>query len=216
MTSLLSTAGQQVPHALRKALETAFPWLKVAEALPAVAKAAPTNIKTYASTMVGDRSPITEKNLKPDELQVLAKAVRYAAKNKALDIAAQKAYLADLNKDPKWKGSHWNDLVKQELDKYSAGENLVEYGDYKVAGTPPGKPLDLTGDWQDDSWGPMLIHSMTDPVYNLNSTLGRAHFITDPQGNTHVQDTYDFNHTPETGPGAFNIEAFKRGKMGCR
>ena len=51
--------------------------------------------------------------------------------------------------------------------------------------------------------------SFTDPSYSMSTTIGRAKYQTDPQGNVHVIDTYDFPKGNNMGDYSSWTPAFK-------
>jgi hypothetical protein len=108
-----------------------------------------TSGRTLLETVQGTRTPITEKNFKPEELDVIRRLVNLKGKD---------------------KGS-------------------VSYADYielsRQMAKAKGEPLPT-------SVTPSLF-SMADPLGNIQTTLGRFSYQTDPKGNLQIIDRYDFN-----------------------
>lgn len=197
----------KIPQSLLSAIEAVMPTAKLARM---GVEAAPTNIKTYAGTMLGDRSPITEKNFKPAELELLRKAVKGAQARRAEEIAHYRRIEQNAKKPNSIWGAGAIPLARAMIDEINQQEKLVDYDNYAQAHRPDDPQFFGYPDWEDYGWGKMLQHSLTDPEYNLNTTLGRARYVQDAQGNLRVEDTYDFN---KTGPGQGIMDRFAKGEM---
>ena len=108
-----------------------------------------TSGRTLLETAQGTKTPITEKNFKPEEL----------------------------------------DVIRQLVDVKGKDKGSISYADYiqlarKIA-KEKGEPLP-------SSVTPSLF-SMADPLGNIQTTLGRFTYQTDPKGNLQIIDRYDFN-----------------------
>jgi hypothetical protein len=107
----------------------------------------PTSGRTLLETAQGVKTPITEKNFKPEEL----------------------------------------DAIRQLIALKGSDKGSITYGDYVALAQKLSKdgPMPM-------SFTPSLF-SMGDPLGNIQTTLGRFSYRTDPKGNLQVVDKYDFN-----------------------
>jgi hypothetical protein len=107
----------------------------------------PTSGRTLLETAQGVKTPITEKNFKPEEL----------------------------------------DAIRQLIALKGSDKGSITYGDYVALAQKLSKdgPMPM-------SFTPSLF-SMGDPLGNIQTTLGRFSYRTDPKGNVQIIDKYDFN-----------------------
>jgi hypothetical protein len=132
---------------------------------------------------------VTESNFRPDELDALRQA--YAnTQSRVVSPEAQSSRdvlnrLATVSPDEQVLSKFGKGFVPSELEKEMLISNIsptLQYEDYPVYknGSPYG-----VGNMP-------ASKSFTDPSYAMATTVGRAKYYTDPQGNVHVLDTYDF------------------------
>lgn len=107
----------------------------------------PTSGRTLLETAQGVKTPITEKNFKPEEL----------------------------------------DIIRQLIALKGSDKGSITYGDYLALAQKLNKdgppPTSITPG----------LYSMSDPLGNVHTTLGRFSYKTDPKGNLQIIDRYDFN-----------------------
>jgi hypothetical protein len=85
------------------------------------------------------------------------------------------------------------DMMRQIITLKGGDKGNVQYSDYAKAAKQMARQGNLP-----TSVTPGLL-SMTDPLGNVQTTLGRFRYARDPEGNMVVMDTYDFN-PPVDGP----------------
>ncbi len=144
--------------------------------------AIPINARMLLGTMLGSRAPITEKDLSPAELQVLA------------DVIASKKHVNEINE--RWTAAdlanpatEYDDpaghkaIAEKLLATFSKdrAKTSIGYDDY------PGDRLATS-----DGMGATLWRSFTDPAYRMATTLGRFNAYDTPQG-TEIRDKYNFD-----------------------
>lgn len=162
-------------------------------------KQVPTNMRTFAGFMAGDRSPITEANFKPAELAWLREAIR----KKREENARREAMYRDLDaysrknagkvsggkrsKEGEWTDTYYSpEDYKDELASFAntQGKTAMSY-DYD--------PTIMVGDDKERS----LLESFNSPGYNVSTTLGSYTAEKLPTGEMVVTDTYDFDTPTE-------------------
>lgn len=67
-------------------------------------------------------------------------------------------------------------------------KNAINYGSYTRKQTQ-GNPR--PDSWEDSTVG-MIVNSIIDPDYRMSSTIGRANYYVQPNGDVVIKDTYDF------------------------
>lgn len=148
----------------------------------------PVNARYLASSVLSP-SPRTEKSLSPKELE----ALQYAYLNSQYRVNSMKqqdmqGLLSNLNgvsPNEKVQSQFGAGFVSPQAEKMMIKQNLsptLQYSDYPVS-----REYDQYG------VGNMPIGaSFKDKGYALSTAIGRANYYTDPQGNLHVKDRYDF------------------------
>lgn len=174
----------------------------------------PANLGLYAGTMMGDQTPITNKNFSKEDLAALKETVKgqratTARKyGEATRLAQDELARLDTPLQVRnFDGQVINlprartvvDAQQDFRDRLSwAHAGVLDYPSYGAGG----KSVDSAGWWN------ALKQSFQDPQYRLATGLGMANFDTDAAGNTIVQDQYDFNGRRRVGSileGAWNL-----------
>lgn len=161
-------------------------------------KHVPVNIRTFMETLLGNSSPITEKDFSNEDLAYLKKL--YEAKKQANDSHEQG--LKDIKNNLKpgdWLSKENRNGVlvdttaetlkdiDKKLSTYATtrDKTSIGYGDYASV---PGADVD-----ESDGWGKQLYGSFTDPGHRVRTTLGQFNVVEQPDGSIVVQDTYDWS-----------------------
>lgn len=157
-------------------------------AMPSVMSLLPTNAKMLAKSIVMPTG-VSNADLSPNDINVLQNA--YLNTQNRVNRPITQDYrnrLEDMQSldsgDQVFSQILPNNKIvpvglEQELLKRQISPTL-QYQDYPTKkGTPE---VAQAG----------LVKSITDPAYSMQTTIGRAKYVTDPQGNIHVVDTYDF------------------------
>ena len=165
-------------------------------------KLVPVNIRTFVETAFGSTEPITEKDFTPEDLEYLQKM--YESK-KAYN-AQEEARLKNISKNLKpgeWLSKELqngvlvdttSDTLKKIDDKIQSyakdrSKTSLSYEDY---------PESDDTVYESDSWGKQIQGSFSDPNYRLHTTLGRFNVIEQPNGDSVIQDTYDWTKAKVT------------------
>ena len=176
----------------------------------------PVNARLLLGTMFGNRSPITEKDFSPQELDAMRSAsvsaqarqldqirnlefVRNGYERMPPNEAARYTLVPDRGPNGEFGTKKMNvtpasGLVKEYEDriaKEKRNPGSITYYDYghgdQGAGESTGKTLD------DEGWLRALSRSRNDPSYRMMTALGRARQERDPQNNLVVRDEYSFH-----------------------
>ena len=202
--------------ALFDALKVAFPALNVAHELSRVVeKTLPTNARTYAETIKGDRSKIVESNLTEKELNKLRENTKQALIDRQNRILNQEALVKALTENPEefksivdTEGGRF--VHKTNKDVLPSEQNRLE----KMKQLPAMVGYEPTDEYKGffdlNDWVDSVVASLTSPQYQLDTTLGTSTIRQDSSGNTHVVDSYDFN---KDGPGAHIIRSLRKGDV---
>lgn len=163
----------------------------------------PTNMRTFAGSMLGDNSLITEKNFKPEELEVMRKNIRaQRAKNAEQEaFYRQQSQYAKANIG-KIRSTQYNKDGTQTHTRYGANDfqkQLRSYTDTRdrTAISYGGDSSMMTGDAKESS----LRRSFNSPEYNVHTTLGSYVGNKAPNGDTIVTDNYDFSKPKDISAG---------------
>ena len=168
----------------------------------------PSNIRLYASTMMGDRSPVTESYFPPQDIE----AMRGAARNA---YARQDEQLKNLNEKAKTYATLPADRVmtmgftqdprtnRQVLDPsrtFTAGQHVQQARDQIAKAQRNGAsigyadyPPEVADNLNDEGWARGLRDSFTNPHWRAITSIGRAQLEKAPDGNTYLVDSYDWN-----------------------
>lgn len=168
----------------------------------------PTNAKIFASSLMGDTSPITEKNFTADELAAMVDLI----KNKAAQDQQNEAVLRRGVRGPEEYAAFPNSRNGQDVpySDYMAEKNkkLATYDKTK------GKTSITYTDYPDEAkpdthgWLNTFLKSYTDPRYGVATSLGQFNAL--DRGNQYeVQDQYNWNKS-EPFQMADLFELFKR------
>lgn len=150
--------------------------------------AIPANARLLLKSMFNP-SPVNESNFTNNELN----ALREAYANTQARIVSPEAQssrevldrLSTVSPSEQVLSKFQKGFVPSELEKEMLISNIsptLQYEDY---------PIYKQGSQYGVGNMP-LAKSFTDPSYAMATTVGRAKYVTDPQGNVHVVDTYDF------------------------
>ena len=147
-------------------------------ALNPIKSAFPANARALAKSIVWP-TKMTESDFRPDELEAQRQAyINSITRSQGKEANALRALHNSSNdgldfSDPNAPMPEW--MVKKvtptiQYEDYPANP---EYKNYGIGDAP-------------------IAASFADPGYAMSTTVGRAKYSTDPQGNVHVIDTYDF------------------------
>jgi hypothetical protein len=139
----------------------------------------PTNMKVFAGSLVGDQSPITEQNFRPEELQAMRSAImRKQGENAGLEGMLRNG----------------SDTLNMDTGEWEAVDNSEEIASFDNS---RGRTAIGYEDYDNDQLGTegesSIIESFTSPDYNVATTLGQYVAHKDEDGKTVVRDTYDWN-----------------------
>lgn len=150
----------------------------------------PANARMLAKSFVMP-SDVNESNFRPSELETLKQAYLHSQERSLSAPKEAKDWLNTLNtlEDTDKVQSRFSTTegkfipVNQEYEQVvRAISPTIQYNDY-----PYNPKYDKYG------VGNMPASaSFTDPAYSMSTTVGRATYKTDPEGNVHVIDTYNF------------------------
>jgi hypothetical protein len=139
----------------------------------------PTNMKVFAGSVLGDKSPITEQNFRPEELQAMRSAIlRKQGENDELEGMFRNGSDTMNMESGQWEPNDNSKEIASFDD--SRGRTAIGYEDYDNA---------ELGQENESS----LIESFTSPDYNVATTLGQYVAHKDKDGKTVVRDVYDWN-----------------------
>lgn len=131
----------------------------------------PLNARLFTDSLRGVTTPLTEKDLRPDEIKVLQDI--YTQRQNQIRMANEFA-----NKNPTYSAQDKLDSAAQAQKLY--GSKQVGYGDYAP------HLFDL------QNWLQSAYNSFTDPRYRIATSLGN--FGMEPQGNNlRIYDKYNWN-----------------------
>ena len=80
------------------------------------------------------------------------------------------------------------DNVAKEIKKTGQPSGVISYDGYGEEGTRVEEPT--------ETLGTVLYDSMTNPMYRMETTLGKARYKSLPNGYTEISDAYDFKEHP--------------------
>jgi len=135
----------------------------------------PTNIRTFADTVFGDRSDITEDNFSTEELDTIRAQVR----SKQRDNTYQEYKLGKERESVLAKGRNPyyvdGQLASYGKNRAKTSVSSYDYGDVSINGEAN------------------IFDSFSDPNYNISTTLGHYNAFLGEDGNTTVRDDYGWN-----------------------
>jgi hypothetical protein len=128
----------------------------------------PAHIRTYAETLLGNRSPITERNFSGSELDMMRDAIAASRRDRTATNSR---------------------LHQEQLDKAASAEERMA-----LHGRGPSAQLDQTVGYQHYPGSPMGIRDDNAIGYDaaVRNTLGRFAYNKDPEGNLIATDLYKF------------------------
>lgn len=148
----------------------------------------PANARMYIKNITNP-TPVTENNFTKKELDVLTKVYKNSSA-RSQNSGAKKLYNAIKN-EPEGSairlinnGQTTIAPVEQLMQQVSPS---IQYNDYGL-----GQGSDVANIGKNAKQ-----QSIAGSPYSLMTTIGRANYSQDNQGNTHITDTYNFNKTPE-------------------
>jgi hypothetical protein len=148
----------------------------------------PANARMLAKSMFYP-SQVNESNFTNPELNALREAYLNTQTRVASPEAASSREVLDrlstISPSEQVMSKFGKGFVPSELEKEMLISNIsptLQYEDY---------PVYKNGSQYGVGNMP-VSKSFTDPSYAMATTVGRAKYFTDPQGNVHVKDTYDF------------------------
>lgn len=170
----------------------------------------PLNLQIFLETVLGKQTPITEKNLLPQDKEKLKEVIRrkqqanldreFSLQNSLYDTPQEFRRGSPTKLEETTDGRYISvpqsytehqDDIKRQLASFekTRGKTSVSYGDYGVASGENAAPVG-------QSWGSMLKQSIDDPAFRLAGTLGSFNAYDTPTG-TRVEDTYGFDKDQE-------------------
>ena len=124
-------------------------------------------------------SPVTEQNFSPEELSLL-----------------KQTYLNSLDRTNTEYAKNWQPRLKElSLNKKRNESDEMEYQYAMNRASPTIQYADYPHLKKYDKYditNMPIRASFEDKGYGLTTALGRANYYTDPQGNVHITDTYNF------------------------
>lgn len=172
----------------------------------------PINIKTFFDTVMGNRSPITEKDFSKEELDTLRATIQRRQlqnldiennyRNMLYDTPQEYRRGPDTRLESNVEQSQrgrpmrltaqpipYTERQQAIQDRLKTYENTrdrtsIGYGDYPTQSGNMGAPVS-------DGWGSMLSQSLNDPAFRLASTLGSAK-ATEDDKHYNIKDRYRF------------------------
>ena len=144
-------------------------------------KKLPTNMRLLAENLFGVDSPITEKDFKPEELELIRDQIdHYKRINKAKESMHRNMLSRAGTPREKESRERWLQTYED-----TAGQTAI---------TNPYGGFDVPSEWGvvDQPWGASLRRSFTDPRYNVATSLGK-YVAEDVDDGMRVRDVYDFN-----------------------
>lgn len=163
----------------------------------------PTNMRVFGETLLGRKNPVTEQDLTPAEQEMLFRmyqtklgenAVRESqyisqAARSPQDYAARpETDLVERNGEFRretlpYEQSQQRAAAKAASFANTRGKTSLSYLDYPSAENAPVQ----------DPWYNILARSLTDPEYNLKTTLGSFNVLDTPEGPV-INDVYNFDN----------------------
>jgi hypothetical protein len=144
--------------------------------------------------MMGDRDTITEQDLTEEDLDALRFAVKQSQSNyEGRQKQQAEALRLYANEDPdKELSPGWTvgDELGMAMETQVKRPDRIDYEDYdktRELAAPQGE------DQLEKPWWQMLKNSYDNPTYRMQTTVGGAGYETDPEGNTIINDKYDWN-----------------------
>jgi len=167
----------------------------------------PTNMRLFGEYLLGDQSPITEKDFTPQELSEMLRMIeqqdtRNVSNEQKLqqDLDLQKQKIRDfdpaanLTKNekgewvPKWTVKEYNNLMQKRVEDL---ENKLDSYEKTRDKTAVGYRDERT-----DSQGLLLADAIaqtfTSPAYNIETSLGHFSARKNKDGTVSIKDRYDF------------------------
>lgn len=155
-------------------------------------KLVPTNARLFTESLLGNKSPITEKDFSTDEIRAMVDLITSKA---AKDNQYEQQLRQSVRSEPKYNefpnqkdGSPvpYSDYLQEKQSKIGTfdktrGKTSVTYEDYPTKSSP-----DSMG------WIDSVKNSYQDPAYGVATSLGQ--FNAQDQGNAYqIQDQYNWN-----------------------
>jgi len=159
-------------------------------------KKLPTNMRLLAENLFGVDSPITEKDFKPEELELIRDQIdHYKRINKAKESMHRNMLSRAGTPREKESRERWLQTYED-----TAGQTAI---------TNPYGGFDVPSEWGvvDQPWAESLYRSFTDPQYNVATSLGK-YVAEDVEGGMRVIDEYNFNQQQRNLPSG--LAALKR------
>ena len=167
----------------------------------------PTNVRLFGEYLLGEQSPITEKDFTPQELSEMLRMVQEQESRNVQEEANLQSSLAAYQRNletfdpsknlvqdekgnlvPKYTEKEYNEEIQKnikdierKLDSYEKTRNKTAVG-YRDERTDPAglKIVDA------------ISKSFTSPAYNIETSLGNFSAHKNKDGTVSIKDTYDF------------------------
>jgi hypothetical protein len=156
----------------------------------------PSNMRLFASTMTGDRSPVDESYFPEKDLAAFRTAVNNSRQGKADAEKKALLHMQEWAKEPNpsrdlssmfGKGATVGSMQQQAIEEYQQAQQVkpaLEYNHY---------PDKVLGTLEQEGWTGMVGASFGRPGYRGATTIGSGNISQDEKGNTIISDTYDWN-----------------------
>jgi glutaredoxin-related protein len=162
----------------------------------------PVNSRVFLETMLGDKSPITEKDFSEKDLEFYrAEYDKKKAKNES-DEASLRSELAERLESPdrvlgSIKGSDELQDITPKIIR-DLENKIKSYEDTRNKTSMSPRDYASKDYVHEGGWAGSIIRSFTDPSYRAGTTLGQFNVIQQEDGNVSIQDTYNWTKAPKT------------------
>jgi hypothetical protein len=173
----------------------------------------PSNMRLYAGTMLGERSPIDESYFKSEDLDAMRAAVKSSIKERKAKIDHYSKMAAEWAKQPPDSeakvryiknpdsapdaplfikdpssvvtAKQRHQQILNEMQEVQRKPYAIQYGHYGQ---------DIYDGINKEGWKKGIGDSFTNPSWRMATSIGRAVVAPDAQGNYILTDSYDWNN----------------------
>tara|TARA_R110000823_G_scaffold262030_1_gene382705 strand:+ start:26 stop:736 length:711 start_codon:yes stop_codon:yes gene_type:complete len=161
----------------------------------------PVNARVLMETMLGDKSPITEKDFSEEDLEFYrAEYDKKKAKNESDEASLRSELAVRLESPDRVLGSiKGSDELQDITPKIIRDlENKIKSYDDTRNKTSMSPRDYASKDYEHEGgWVNSIVQSFTDPSYRAGTTLGRFTVMQQEDGSVAIQDTYNWTKAPE-------------------